>query len=69
MRAIPPGEGQHHNIIFELGALRVYLMLGEKHIPVALFNDDLDRSAEDIADEIIGLYNNEWRKEIEGCNA
>ncbi len=52
-KTIPPGQEQRHNLtIDEQGNLVLYLMLGKRYQPVILTEEELDKSANDLTEEI-----------------
>ncbi len=64
--ALPPGEGQRHSITVADGNLAVTLMLGERYVPAYLEDEDLDRPAGEIAEEIVGLIKAEHPQLVGG---
>ena len=64
--ALPPGGGQRHGIAVADGNLVVTLMLGEFCVPAYLEDEDLDRPAGEIAEEIVALVKAEHPQLVEG---
>ena len=52
---MPPGKNQHHNIIVENGHLVVTLMCGDLYHPFMLEDEDFDKPAEILADELVSM--------------
>lgn len=49
----PPGDGQRHSVhIGANGDLNIVLFLGEHYQPLIMYNEDLDKSVEQVIAEI-----------------
>ena len=50
--SFPPGENQHHSIVIENGRLTLYLMLGDKYLPLIFDECDLGKPIEQQCNEL-----------------
>ena len=52
---VPPKDNQHHNITLVDNKLMVCLMTGKAMLPFTIHDDELNRTADDLANEIYHL--------------